>query len=69
LTPQEPETYLAAADLYRHLLAKGLTIRSTIDCMVARLAEENDVLLLSKNRDLQIIVDSRLLDLRVLPLA
>jgi len=46
-----------------------VTIRSTIDCIIAKLAEENDVLLLSKDRDLQIIVDSGLLDLRTLPLA
>ncbi len=69
LTPREPETYLEAADLYRQLRAKGLTIRSTIDCIIAKLAEENDALLLSKDRDLQLIVDSELLDLRSLPLA
>jgi len=35
----------------------------------SKLAEENDALLLSKDRDLQLIVDSKLLDLRTLPLA
>ena len=69
LTPREPETYLEAAALYRELRSLGLTIRSTIDCIIARLAAENDALLLSKDRDLQIIVDSKLLDLRALPLA
>jgi hypothetical protein len=69
LTPREPETYLEAADLYRRLRSRGVTIRSTIDCIIAKLAEENDALLLSKDRDLQIIVDSGLLDLRTLPLA
>lgn len=69
LTPQEPETYLEAADLYRKLRSKGLTIRSTIDCIIAKLAEENNALLLSKDRDIQLIVDSKLLDLRALPLA
>jgi len=69
LTPREPETYLEAADLYRQLRSRGLTIRSTIDCIIAKLAEENDSLLLSKDRDLQIIVDSKLLDIRSLPLA
>lgn len=69
LTPREPETYLEAANLYRNLRSRGLTIRSAIDCIIAKLAEENDVLLLSKDRDLQIIVDSTLLDLRVLPIA
>lgn len=68
LTPREPETYLEAADLYRGLRERGLTIRSTIDCIIAKLAEENDALLLSKDRDLQIIVDSSLLDVHALPL-
>jgi len=67
LTPREPETYLEAAGLYRQLRSLGLTIRSTIDCIIAKLAEENDVLLLSKDRDMQLIIDSRLLDLRSLP--
>ena len=69
LTPREPETYLEAADLYRQLRSQGLTIRSTIDCIIAKLAEENDALLLSKDRDIQLIVDSKLLDLRSLPIA
>ena len=68
LTPREPETYLEAADLYRQLRSQGLTIRSTVDCIIAKLAEENDVLLLSKDRDMQLIVESKLLDLRSLRL-
>ena len=42
LTPREPETYLEAANLYRQLRSQGRTIRSTIDCIIAKLAEEND---------------------------
>ena len=68
LTPREPETYLEAAALFRQLRSRGLTIRSTIDCIIAKLADENNVLLLSKDRDLQMIADSELLDLRLLPL-
>jgi predicted nucleic acid-binding protein len=68
LTPREPETYVEAADLFRQLRSRGLTIRSTIDCIIAKLAEENDALLLSKDRDIQLIVDSNLLDIRSLPL-
>jgi predicted nucleic acid-binding protein len=69
LTPKEPETYLEAADLYRKLHSRGVTIRSTIDCVIATLASDGDVLLLSKDRDLRLIIDSGLLDLRSLPLA
>lgn len=68
LVPREPETYFAAADLFRALRAKGITIRSTIDCLIALLAEENDVLLLAKDRDLTHIVESGLSNVKVLPI-
>jgi len=68
LTPKEPETYLAAAGLYRDLRSRGITIRSTIDCLIAVVASEADVLLLSKDRDLRAIIDSGLLDLRAMRL-
>ncbi len=69
LTPREPETYVAVAELYRGLRSRGLTIRSAVDCLIAVLAAEYDVLLLSKDRDLRTIVESKLLDLRALPLS
>ena len=69
LTPREPGTYLEAAGLYRRLRSRGLTIRSTVDCIIAKLAAEADVLLLAKDRDLTTIIDSKLLDLRALPIA
>jgi len=69
LTPREPETYLEAADLYRRLRSQGVTIRSTIDCIIAKLADEYDVLLLSKDRDMRLIIESQLLELRALPIA
>ena len=69
LTPREPETYVESASLYRDLRSKGVTIRSTIDCIIAKLAAENDVLILSKDRDLRLIIDSGLLDVRALPIA
>jgi len=69
LTPIEPETYIEAASLFRQLRSKGVTIRSTIDCIIAKLADENDVLLLSKDRDLRLIIESGLLNLRALPIA
>ena len=67
LTPREPETYVEAAGLYRRLRSQGITIRSTIDCLIARLAYESEVLLLSKDRDMRQIVDSGVLRLRALP--
>lgn len=67
LTPKEPDTYIEAADLFRRLRARGLTIRSTIDCVIASLAAHHDALILSKDRDLTLIVESKLLTLRSMP--
>jgi predicted nucleic acid-binding protein len=67
LTPTEPDTYVRAATLYRELRASGVTIRSTIDCLIARLAHEHDALLLSKDRDIRLIVESGALDVKALP--
>lgn len=69
LTPQEPETYVGAADLFRRLRSRGITVRSTIDCVIANLAARHDALILSKDRDLALIVESKLLDVRAMPLA
>jgi len=69
LTPREPETYLLAAGLYRDLRSQGTTIRSTIDCLIAALASERNVLVLSKDRDIRLIIESGLLGVRALPIA
>jgi predicted nucleic acid-binding protein len=64
LTPKEPDTYIEAAELFRRLRARGITIRSTIDCVIAKLAAQHDCLILSKDRDLDLIVESKILALR-----
>ena len=58
LTPREPDTYLAAAELYRGLRARGVSVRSTIDCLIVRMAHEAGVLLLAKDRDINRIIES-----------
>ncbi|HSY52080.1 MAG TPA: PIN domain nuclease [Thermoanaerobaculia bacterium] len=68
LSPKEPNTYLEAADLFRRLRERGITIRSTIDCVIASLAAHHDALILSKDRDLTLIVESKLLVLRAMPI-
>jgi predicted nucleic acid-binding protein len=68
LSPKEPDTYLEAADLFRRLRARGLTIRSTIDCVIAILAAHHDAWILSKDRDLTLIVESKLLVLQSVPI-
>jgi len=42
---------LAAAGHYRHLRARGITVRSAIDVMVGAFCIENDYLLLHSDRD------------------
>ena len=61
LTPNEPATYEATADLFRNLRRRGVTIRSTIDCLIARLAHEHGCAILSRDSDLDRILASGLL--------
>ncbi|MDR1967656.1 MAG: PIN domain nuclease [Burkholderiaceae bacterium] len=42
---------LAAAEHYRHLRAKGITVRSAIDVLIAAFCIERDYLLLHNDRD------------------
>jgi len=44
-------TFVKAAELYRTLRRKGITIRKPIDCMIAAVAIEHNVPLLHKDRD------------------
>ncbi|MCP3960996.1 MAG: PIN domain nuclease [bacterium] len=67
LVPREPDTYFAAAALYRDLRARGITIRSTIDCLIVCLTEEHSALLLAKDRDIAQILDSGLTGVRGVP--
>jgi len=60
LTPVEPGSYEAAAGLYRALRARGVTVRSTIDCLIAGLAEQGECALLARDRDMDRILDSGL---------
>ena len=50
---------LAAAEHYRHLRARGVTVRSAIDVMVAAFCIENDYLLLHSDRDYDAIATHR----------
>ena len=45
------QTYEAAADLYRRCRGAGVTVRSTIDCLVAQIAIEYSATLLHSDRD------------------
>ncbi len=45
------DDYIAAAGIYRKCRGTGLTIRSTIDCVIAQLCLRTDLTLLSKDSD------------------
>jgi predicted nucleic acid-binding protein len=68
LSPTEPDSYLRAAALYRELRAKGVTVRSTIDCLLVTLAAEHDVFVLARDRDVQQILESGVTSARALAL-
>ena len=50
-----PATWQGAARIYVDLRRKGHTIRSTIDCCIAQLALETDIMLVHNDRDFDAI--------------
>jgi predicted nucleic acid-binding protein len=46
-----------AARIFFDLRRRGKTVRSPIDCCIAQLAIENDVLLLHRDRDFEVIAE------------
>jgi predicted nucleic acid-binding protein len=61
LEPSGIGLYLRAAELYRSLRERGRTVRSTVDCIIAAIAEDNACALLARDRDMDAILDSGLL--------
>lgn len=49
--PLPLDVFLEASDLYRTARRKGITIRSTVDCVIAVLAIRNDLTVLHRDRD------------------
>ena len=49
--PMRQATFLRAAEVYRSLRKKGITIRKPVDCMIASVAIEYDIHLLHNDRD------------------
>jgi predicted nucleic acid-binding protein len=61
LEPPGIRLYLRAAELYRALRDRGTTVRSTVDCIIAAIAEGGACALLARDRDMDAIIDSGLL--------
>ena len=53
--PRGIETYLKAAQIYRGCRKKGVTVRKTIDCIIAAICIENNLTLLHHDRDFNLI--------------
>ena len=68
LEPRGVDPYLRAAAVYRTLRSQGHTVRSTIDCLIAVLADEGGCYVLARDRDLTAILGSGLLKARLLVL-
>ena len=64
--PIDRSGFLLAADLYRAARARGRTIRSSVDCVIAACAVAHDVPLLQRDKDFLAIAEvSRLRLVRV----
>ncbi len=49
--PMDRRTFEMAAEIYRSLRKKGVTVRKPVDCMIASVAIEQDIPLLHNDRD------------------
>jgi hypothetical protein len=49
--PMQHATFIRAAEVYRSLRKRGVTIRKPVDCMIASVAIEHDIPLLHNDRD------------------
>jgi predicted nucleic acid-binding protein len=53
--PMPYPVFLKAAEIYRGLRRKGITLRKTMDCMIASVAIENSIPLLHHDKDFKAI--------------
>jgi hypothetical protein len=54
-SPMGESLFLEAADLYRAARRRGLTIRSSVDCLVAACALRHDLPILHNDRDYDLL--------------
>ncbi len=53
--PTGIETYIRAAQIYRKCRKKGKTVRKTVDCIIAAICMENNLSILHRDNDFNII--------------
>jgi predicted nucleic acid-binding protein len=54
----DPRDFHEAAHIYRRCRAMGYTVRSAHDCLIAQICLENDLALLTSDRDFQAIAQA-----------
>ena len=54
-SPMEESLFLEAANLYRGARRRGLTVRSSTDCLIAACALRHDLEVLHRDRDYQLL--------------
>jgi predicted nucleic acid-binding protein len=67
LEPSGIAMYFRAAEVYRALRSRGRTVRSTVDCVIAVLAAENDCFVLARDRDMDALLASGLVAAQAWP--
>lgn len=53
--PKDIETYVKSAGIYRDCRKKGRTVRKTVDCIIAAICIENNLILFHKDSDFEFI--------------
>ncbi len=56
-SPMEQSLFLEAAELYRAGRRRGLTIRSSVDCLIAACALRHDMPVLHSDRDYELLAE------------
>lgn len=55
IRPKGNETYISASGIYRKCRKQGKTVRKTIDCIIAAIAQENNLTILHNDSDFETI--------------
>ena len=55
--PMDKSTFLLAANIYRTLRSRGITMRNSVDCMIAAVCIEHKAHLLHNDKDFDYISD------------
>jgi predicted nucleic acid-binding protein len=56
-SPMEADVFLEAATLYRSARRRGLTVRSSVDCLIAACALRHDLEVLHHDRDFSVLAE------------